>query len=123
MLGIFYLRHHRPKGLQSGRDTNDPAHSSRDTQPYLQPKAELEAAKTRRLELEAAEVRYEIDGEDDRHEMPGTDVENEIDTVARPGMSSLKQQHELRGEESFIELEAPSSKQEIFSTQFYQRSK
>ena len=48
-----------------------------------------------------------MDGEDNRHEMPGIDVENEIDTVARPEMSSLKKKHELRGEECSKELEVP----------------
>lgn len=80
---------------------------SEDAQPYLQQKAELEAAEKRRIELEAAEVRYEMDGEDDRHEMPGIDVDNEIDTVARPETSSLKTKHELRGEEFSKELEVP----------------
>ncbi len=52
-------------------------------------------------------MRYEMDGEHHRYEMPGIDIENEIDTVARPEMPSLKKKHELRGEEFSKELEVP----------------
>lgn len=82
---------------------------SEETQPYLQQKAELEAEEKRRLELEAVEVRYEMDGETSRKAMPapGNDVRNEIDTVTRPPMPSLRERQELRGEEFSRELEAP----------------
>ena len=66
VLGIlFYLRRRR-KRSESGKDTHG---SEEETQPYLQQKAELEAEEKRRLELEAVEVRYEMDGRDYRNEM------------------------------------------------------
>ena len=82
---------------------------SEETQPYLQQKAELEAEEKRRIELEAVEVRYEMDGGDDRKEMPapGSDVRTEIDTTTRPSMPSLRETQELRGEEFSRELEVP----------------
>ena len=54
-------------------------------------------------------MRFELDGRDDRNEMPaqGSEVGNEIDTIERPVMSSLKERHELKGEECSKELEAP----------------
>ena len=82
--------------------------SEEETQPYLQQKAELEAEEKRRLELKAVEVRYEMDGRDDVNEMPGNYARNEIDTVVRPQMSSLKERQELRGEECSQELDASS---------------
>ena len=102
---IFYLRRRRKRN-HSGKDTNG---SEEETQPYLQQKAELEAEEKRRLELEAVEVRYEMDGRDHRNEMPeqGNGVGNEIDTIERPALSSLRERHELRGEEHSKELEAP----------------
>ena len=106
VLGIvFYLRRRR-KRSESGKDTHG---SEEETRPYLQQKAELEAEEKRRLELEAVEVRYEMDGRDHRNEMPaqGNEVGNEIDTIERPALSSLREQHELRGEEHSKELEAP----------------
>ena len=101
---IFYLRRHR-KRSQSGKGKN----VSEETQPYLQQKAELEAEEKRRVELEAVEVRYEMDGGDDRKEMPapGSDVRTEIDTITRPPMPSLRERQELRGEEFSRELEVP----------------
>lgn len=106
VLGIaFYIRRRR-KISNFGKD---PHRSGEETQPYLQQKAELEAEEKRRLELEAVEVRYELDGRNYRNEMPaqGSEVENEIDTIERPALSSLKERHELRGEEHSKELEAP----------------
>ena len=106
VLGIlFYLRRRR-KRSESGKDTHG---SEEETQPYLQQKAELEAEEKRRLELEALEVRYELDGRDYSSEMPaqGSEVGNEIDTIERPALSSLKERHELKGEEHSKELEAP----------------
>ena len=106
VLGIlFYLRRRR-KRSNSGEDTHG---SEEETQPYLQQKAELDAEEKRRLELETVEVRYELDGRDCRNEMPaqGSEVGNEIDTIERPVMSSLKERHELKGEECSKELEAP----------------
>ena len=81
--------------------------SSEATQPYLQRKAELEANDRRLLGLEAGQMRYERNGENDIQEMSGIDARFEIDTVARPGMPSLRETHELRGEEFSEELEAP----------------
>ena len=105
VLGIlFYLRRRR-KRSESGKDTHG---SEAGTQPYLQQKAELEAEEKRRLELEAVEVRYEMDGGDHINEMPGSQVRNEIDTVVRPQMPSLEETQELRGEECSKELEASS---------------
>ena len=105
VLGIlFYLRRRR-KRSGSGKDTHG---SEEETQPYLQQKAELEAEEKRRLELEAVEVRYEMDGGDHVNEMHGSHVRNEIDTVVRPQMPSLKETQELRGEECSKELDASS---------------
>lgn len=101
---IFYLRRRR-KRSQSDKGKN----VSEETQPYLQQKAELEAEEKRRLELEAVEVRYEMDGGDDRKEVPApeSDGRNEIDTITRPPMPSLRERQELRGEDCSRELEAP----------------
>ena len=106
MLGIIYLRRRRRKQSQSD---NGLADLSEENQPYLQQKAELEVKENRRLELEAVEVRYEMDGGDDIKEMSawGNEVRNEIDTLARPQMLSLIERHELRGEDYSKELEAP----------------
>ena len=106
VLGIlFYLRRRR-KRSESGKETH---RSEEETQPYLQQKAELEAEEKRRLELEAVEVRYEMDGRDHRNEMParGSEVGNEIDTIERPALSSPRERQELKGEEHSKELEAP----------------
>ena len=106
VLGIlFYLRRQR-KRSNSGKDTYK---SEEEIQPYLQQKAELDAEEKRRLELEAVEVRYEMDGSDHRNEMPaqGSEVGNEVDTIERSALSSLRERHELRGEEHSKELEAP----------------
>lgn len=100
---MIHLR--RQKRSQSGKDPNVSADSSEETQPYLQQKAGLEAEENRRLELEAVEVRYEVNGEDNMQEMPGEDARNEIDTM-RHGMPSLGERQELRGEECPKELEA-----------------
>ena len=106
VLGILSYLRRRRKRSESGKDTHG---SEEETQPYLQRKAELEAEETRRLELEAVEVRYELDDRDHRNEMPaqGSEVGNEIDTVERPALSSLRERHELKGEEHSKELEAP----------------
>ena len=96
----------RRKRSQSGKDPNVSADSSEEPQPYLQQKAELEAEENRRLELEAVEMRYKVNGEDSIQEMPGEDARNEIDTIVRPGMPSLGERQELRGEECSKELEA-----------------
>ena len=101
---IFYMRRRRKRN-HSGKDTNG---SEEETQPYLQQKAEFEAEEKRRLELEAVEVRYEMDGGDHVNEIPGSHVRNEIDTVVRPQMPSLKETQELRGEECSKELAASS---------------
>ena len=105
LLGILLYLRRRRKRSESGKDTHGP---EEETQPYLQQKAELEAEEKRRLELEAVEVRYEMDGRDNVNEMPGNDVEHEIDTVVRPQMSSLNERQELRGEECSRELDASS---------------
>lgn len=53
-------------------------------------------------------MKYEMDGRDHVKEMPGNHGRNEIDTVERPQMSSLKERQELRGEECSKELDASS---------------
>ena len=106
VLGIlFYLRRRR-KRSESSKHRHG---SEEESQPYLQQKAELEAEEKRRLELEAVEVRYEMDGRDHRNEMSahGSEDGNEIDTIERPITSSLNDRHELKGEEHSKELEAP----------------
>lgn len=106
LLGMIYLRRRRRKQSQSHSGLAD---LSEENQPYLQQKAELEVKENRRLELEAVEVRYEIDGGDDIKEMSawGNEVRNEIDTLARSQMPSLVERHELKGEDCSKELEAP----------------
>ena len=106
VLGIlFYLRRRQKRSI-SGEDAHG---SEEETQPYLQQKVELDAEERCKLELEAVEVRNELDGRDCRNELPaqGSEVGNEIDTIERPVMSSLKERHELKGEECSKELEAP----------------
>ena len=74
--------------------------------PFLQPKAELDAEKTRGNELEAQDLnyelgsreRYEIEGDEGRAEMTGANMEN-------GQLPSLMERHELRGEEHSKELE------------------
>ncbi|KAK3167688.1 hypothetical protein OEA41_010815 [Lepraria neglecta] len=65
-------------------------------QPYLQPKAELDAEQARQ-EIEARERRYETDGADAVSELP----------VAHDGLLSLGLTHELKGDEHSTELEVP----------------
>ena len=65
-------------------------------QPYLQPKAELDAEQARQ-EIEARQHRYEMDGADAILELP----------VAHDGPLSLGLTHELKGDEHSTELEAP----------------
>lgn len=104
---IFYLRRHRKrKRSQSGRRTNE----TEENQPYLQQKGELEAEEKRRLELEAVEVRYEMDGGDNSKEMPapGSNSRNEIDTMTRPPVPSLRERQELKGEDCSNEPDASS---------------
>ena len=74
--------------------------------PYLQPKAELDAEKTRQNELEVQDQndelgsreRYEIEGDERRAEMTGANIEN-------GQLPSLMEMHELKGEEHSKELE------------------
>ena len=102
---IFYLRRRR-KPSRSGKSGTKG--SVEERQPYLQQKAELEAEGTRRLELEAVEMRHEVHGEDRTNEMMAADVRcDEIDTRARRHTPSFKERHELRGEECSRELDAP----------------
>ena len=109
ILGVIYLRSRRRRFQNRSHSGNGLADPSEEAQPYLQQKAELEAEEKRRLELEAVEVRYEMDGGNDRNNLlaPGEGVRNEIDTIARPPMPSLRERQELRGEECSKELEAP----------------
>ena len=60
---------------RKSRKRRSPPSSQQETgaqenhQPYLQQKAELEAEEKRKYELEATESRYELDGEDNIHEV------------------------------------------------------
>ncbi|CAF9943544.1 MAG: hypothetical protein ALECFALPRED_000595 [Alectoria fallacina] len=105
LLGMMHLWGRR-KRRHSAKDTDVSDASSEATQPYLERKAELEANDRSLLELEAGQMRYERNGDDDIQEMSGVDARFEIDTVARPGMPSLGETHELRGEECSEEIEA-----------------
>lgn len=71
---------------------------SKESQTYLQQKAELEAEQKRKSELEAEERRYELDGESRIHEIPDE---------SSHGLSSSHLRQELRGEEHSRELEVP----------------
>ena len=68
-----------------------------------------------RCESEAVEVRCEMDVEDHLIEMaaPGSgDIRNELNTIARLQMSSLKGKDGLRGEACSRELEAPRTRKD-----------
>ena len=67
-----------------------------DIQPYLQQEAELEDEERRRYEMEAQEVRHEMQGEDDIHEIGlGRDQRR------------ISRLQELKGSEPSKELEVP----------------
>lgn len=91
MLGLLTWRKSRSSSVDNG-----PATLSKDSQPYLQQKAELEAKERGTYELEGRERVHEVDGVDAVSEMA---VEREP-----PGMSTIQ---ELRGAEHVKELEVP----------------
>ena len=101
---VFYIgpKHFRRATAIKG-GTNRVHHQS---QLYFQPKAELDTAENRKDELEAKEIRfeleprerYEIEGGIARAEMAGFNGEN-------GAIPSLMERHELRGEEHARELD------------------
>lgn len=66
LLAFLVLSRRHRKRAKAGKNTT-PSHD--DTQPYLQPKGELEAEEKRRYELHAQDVRYEMNGQDEIHEV------------------------------------------------------
>ena len=68
LLSFLILRRHRKKA-KSGEDPSSNNLSRDDTQPYLQPKGELDAKEKRKYELHAQDIGYEMNGEDEIHEV------------------------------------------------------
>lgn len=104
---IYYRRRRRNSDHAFDNATGSKV-TSPDAQPYFQQKGELDGEENRRPELSAVETRCEMDSANNIQEIPKRDHEIESDDTARPGMPSLREQHELRGEESARELEATS---------------
>ena len=96
-IGVLLWRHKKSKQGQKPQTDTDAAMPISNRQPYLQHKAELEDEERRKHELEAHEARYEMDGDDEIHEMGSED-----------GRRRLSRLQELRGPEHSQELEAPS---------------
>lgn len=98
LLSIAYLleqkfRKNNKPDAPLGKET-----SERDSQPYLQKKAELEAEENRKYELDAQQRQYELDG--------ASNVIHEKSTGASEhGVLAPTTRHELRGEEHSKELE------------------
>ena len=99
----MYLRHRyrrtlgamimqRTKSLPEAEREAD----ARSGQAYLQQKAELGDEESRLYELPAKDKIPETGADDQRYELPGSEMSEEIETV-----------QELRGEEHSKELEAP----------------
>lgn len=104
LVAVIYLRRRRRRQRSLDKGKGGVAEPSEENQPYLQQKAELEAAQKRQLELDGREVRYEMDGAQTRHEVEGAESANEMSE--RPWLQgSLLLTHELRGEEHSKELE------------------
>lgn len=85
---MIYL-YRRRKRNRAGNDSTVSADASKDTQPYLARKAELDAEEARRHELEAVDTRFEMDGmrevqempvKNSRYEMPVKDSRHEMDS-------------------------------------------
>ena len=91
---MFYIAR---KKIKATRRREDLGKANKDTQPYLQQKAELEDEETRKRKLEGDTV----------HEMQaGGESAQELSTDDRRfGLPSLKLRHELVGEEFARELE------------------
>ncbi|KAL8722832.1 MAG: hypothetical protein Q9181_007413 [Wetmoreana brouardii] len=94
LVAVFILRRYRKRRSAAAADQKSGT-PTEDGQPYFQQKGELDAEEQRRLELEAREMRYEADGENEIHELPSSSMEPR----------SLPQ--ELRGTEHSKELEVP----------------
>ena len=82
------------KGKAEDASSQNKGSPQKDTQPYLQRKAELEAEEKQKHELEARERRYEMGSEGERYELPAG---GERDSMRRT-------RQELRGEEHSTEL-------------------
>ena len=88
---ISWRRYRTRKQAQSDNNTTLPE----DAQPYLQQKPELGAEERRTYEMEAQEVRYEMQGKDDIHE------------IGPEGDTGISRRQELQGPEHSKELEVP----------------
>lgn len=104
LLGMAQWRNRR-RHKHTAQTEGDLAESSEDAQPYLQQKAELEAEERRQLELDAQDLQFEMEGTQARHEIGGTDNQNELSAESVQGNGSGGLLHELRGEEHLKELD------------------
>lgn len=95
-LGFFAWRKCHKSSIME--EIDEKKENAETSQPYLQPKAELEAEEKRKHELEAEQRRYELDGEGEIHEVYAGDSQAKAPVQTR---------QELRGEEHSKELEAP----------------
>ena len=98
LVGVVTCRQYRRrKRLASAKAEATPPGQPQDTQPYLQPKAELEAEERMKHELEARERRFEVDAANEIHEMVASGDSRRVTVL-----------QELRGAEHSRELEAPT---------------
>lgn len=89
---LLWRRYRKNKGANAA--TADHV-ASEGVQPYLQQKPELEAEEKGKQELDAEERRYELDGDNGRHEMSD---------MSDNGLPASRVLQELRGEEHAREL-------------------
>ncbi len=71
----LWRKRRRAQSTKSNKNTSD---SLDDTQPYLQQKAELDSEERRQLELDAQELRYEMDGAVEMYELEGSGDSHEV---------------------------------------------
>ncbi|KAL8896444.1 MAG: hypothetical protein Q9207_007701 [Kuettlingeria erythrocarpa] len=99
-LGIIHYR----KNKRRAQSISAKPESSTEDQPYLQQKGELDAEERRRFELDAEQKKYELEGDNDIHELPTTS-----NSCARTRLD----RHEVRGEEQCKELRAEEHSKEL----------
>ena len=87
----------RKRAKTVGKD-NDRTTFPEGSQPYLQQKAELEDEERRKHELEARELRYEMDEGNARYELSSTTDQNRMST-----------RHEMVGPEHSKEMKVPDT--------------
>ncbi|KAI4186238.1 MAG: hypothetical protein LQ346_005739 [Caloplaca aetnensis] len=92
------------KNKRKTQSTSGKPESPTEDQPYLQQKGELDAEERRRFELDAEQKKYELEGDNDIHELPTA-----TDSCARTRLD----RQELRGEEHCKDLRAEEHSKEL----------